>query len=86
MNAPDEYSLTFREQAIIEATAKRVVSLWAERYPSLHTEQNISWTDFFYSLAKGAAGMIVAFALLACLYAVIQYIKAGAPPVPGVTH
>lgn len=88
MSPPDDSSLTFREQAIIEATARRVVEMWAEKYPNLaqHLDESISWKDFFYSLAKGSAGMILAFILLACLWAVIQYLKAGAPAVPGVTH
>ncbi len=85
MSEPDDYSLTFRERAIIEATANKVVQKLVDRFPSMGNS-NISWGDFLYSLAKGAAAMVLGFVALASLWAVVAYLKAGAPSVPGVTH
>jgi len=121
MSGPDE-PITYREQAIIEATAKAVMDKLTETYKpdeygkkafnetledffgnmtaDVHirhhdwvanasvgrTTQDISWRDFFYSLAKGAAAVVLGFIALAVLWAVLQYIKAGAPSVNGLTH
>lgn len=85
MSEQDDYSLTFRERAMIEATASSVIQKMRESFPSLGTSQ-VSWTDFGYSLAKGAAQIVLGFIALAVLWAIITYVKAGAPAVPGVTH
>lgn len=85
MSEQDEYSLTFRERAVIESTASAVVRKMLEKFPSLGTN-GASWADFWYSLAKGAAQIVLGFIALAALWATITYLKAGAPAVPGVTH
>lgn len=114
MSGPDE-PITYRERAIIEATAKAVMDkltetyrpeeygkealkgtlddyfsgITAETHLKHHTwvadassgraTQDISWKDFWYSLAKGSSAMILGFVALAVLWAVITYLKAGAP-------
>lgn len=85
MSEQDDYSLTFRERAIIDSTAKAVIVSMRDTFPSL-SGSNISWRDFGYSLAKGAAAMVLGFIALAALWATLNYLKAGAPPVPGITH
>lgn len=85
MSEKDDYSLTFRERAMIEATASSVIQKMQEKFPNLGSSA-ISWRDFGYSLAKGSAAMILGFIALAALWATVQYLKAGAPSVPGVTH
>lgn len=92
MSGPDDSTFTFREQALMdeqaERTAKKTVQVWAEKFPRLAQTagSDPSWKDFWYSLAKGSAAVILGFIGLAVLWAVIQYLKAGAPSVPGVTH
>lgn len=85
MSEQDDYSLTFRERAMIEATASAVISKMRESFPSLGAS-SVSWTDFGYSLAKGAAQIVLGFIALAALWATITYLKAGAPAVTGITH
>lgn len=85
MSEQDDYSLTFRERAMIESTASAVVQKMRESFPTLGSN-GASWTDFGYSLAKGAAQIVLGFVALAALWATITYLKAGAPAVPGVTH
>ncbi len=85
MSEQDDYSLTFRERAIIESTATGVVNKMREAFPSLGSS-GASWTDFGYSLAKGAAQIVLGFIALAVLWAVITYLKSGAPTLNGVTH
>jgi len=122
----DERPFTFREKAIMEATAdataKRTMDMLKADYPkdqygtqalkntlddyffgitpethldhhkwignasAGRTTQEISWPDFWYSLAKGAAAIVLGFIGLAVLWSLIQYLKAGAPAIPGVTH
>lgn len=88
MATQDDSTFTFKEQALIEAIAQRSVKLWAERYPNLAqvADTTVSWRDFLYSLAKQTGGIVLAFVALAVLWAVINYIRAGAPAVPGVSH
>jgi hypothetical protein len=121
MSGQDE-PITFREKAIIEATAKATTEavmekltttydpseygrkfmddyfsgITAETHITHHkwianastgrATQDISWADFWYSLAKGAAAVVVGFIGLAVLWAVIQYLRAGVPTIPGVGH
>jgi len=83
MSKPDDYTWSFREREMMETIANKVVDKMAVRFPSLgDSNQNISWADFLYSLAKGSAAMILGFIALASLWAVVQYVKAGAPVVP----
>lgn len=82
MSEQDDYSLTFRERAVIEATALRVV----EKIREIPFGSNPSWRDFWYSIAKGAAAALLGFIMLAVLWATLNYLKAGAPAVTGLTH
>lgn len=92
MSGQDDSTFTFREQALMDEQAKRsaqkTIELWAKTYPKLAqaTGEEPSWKDFFYSLAKGSAAVVLGFIGLAVLWAVIQYLKAGAPAIPGVSH
>lgn len=88
MSGPDDSTFTFREQALMDEQARRTVDMWAQKFPRLAQNAGMdpSWKDFLYSLAKGSAAVILGFIGLAVLWAVIQYLKAGAPSVPGVTH
>ena len=121
MSGQDE-PISYREKAIIEATADAVMQKLTETYrpeeygkeafkqtlddyfagitaethlrhhnwvadaSTGRTTQEISWKDFWYSLAKGSAAMVLGFIALAVLWAIISYIKAGAPPLAGVSH